>query len=197
MTARRLWLWFGGLLAVGGFAGTLTWWLARWDRQAPVPVPVAAEPAALAHITATLFYASADGLSLMPLHREVQLEPGVVAQGRQIVLAQIQAPPAPAIGVVPTGTTLRAFYVTALGDAFVDLSGDVVRGHPGGARQELLTVQAIVHAVTANLPTVRRVQILVDGQEVDTLAGHIDLRRPLARDPTILAAVPGPAPGVQ
>ena len=47
---------------------------------------------------------------------------------------------------------------------------------------ELLTVYAIVNAVTANLPGVQRVQILVDGREVDTIAGHIDVRRPLERD---------------
>jgi hypothetical protein len=35
--------------------------------------------------------------------------------------------------------------------------------------------------VTENLPAIRSVQILVDGREVDTLAGHVDLRRPLPR----------------
>jgi hypothetical protein len=37
--------------------------------------------------------------------------------------------------------------------------------------------------LTENLPTITRVQILIDGREVDTLAGHVDLRRPLARTP--------------
>jgi hypothetical protein len=50
-----------------------------------------------------------------------------------------------------------------------------------------LTVYAIVNVVTANLPTVRRVQILIDGQEADTLAGHIDLRRPLERDVSLIS----------
>ena len=44
--------------------------------------------------------------------------------------------------VVPKGTKLRAFYVTERGDAFVDLSGDVVSAHPGGSLTELLTVYA-------------------------------------------------------
>ena len=39
-----------------------------------------------------------------------------------------------------------------------------------------------MNAVTANLPSVQRVQILIEGREVDTLAGHVDLRRPLERD---------------
>ena len=77
--------------------------------------------------------------------------------------------------MIPAGTTLRAFYVTDRGDAFVDLSSDVVRGHPGGSLNELLTVYAIVNAVSANLPAARRVQILVDGKEADTMAGHVDL----------------------
>ena len=51
--------------------------------------------------------------------------------------------------------------------------------HPGGSLDELLTVYAIVDALTVNLPSITGVQILIDGKEVDTLAGHVDLRRPL------------------
>jgi hypothetical protein len=64
----------------------------------------------------------------------------------------------------------------------VDLSGDVTAKHTGGTLDETLTVYAIVDALTVNLPAITRVQILVDGKEVDTLAGHIDLRRPLVRN---------------
>jgi len=47
---------------------------------------------------------------------------------------------------------------------------------------ELLTIYTIVDALTENLPVVRSVRILVDGKEVDTLAGHVDLRRPLEKN---------------
>jgi hypothetical protein len=43
-----------------------------------------------------------------------------------------------------------------------------------------------VNAVTANLPAVQRVQILVDGKEVDAIAGHVDIRRPLTRDASLV-----------
>ena len=42
----------------------------------------------------------------------------------------------------------------------------------------------IVNAATVNLPAISRVQILIDGKEVDTLAGHVDLRNPLAKNLT-------------
>jgi hypothetical protein len=46
----------------------------------------------------------------------------------------------------------------------------------------LFTIYAIVNALTVNLPAITRVQILVDGKEVDTLAGHVDLRHPLQKN---------------
>ena len=147
-------------------------------------------PAGVPRITATLYYASTDGQALVPVRREVPLAEGAVPQGREILAMQFQAAPAPYVSVIPEGTTLRAFYVTERGDAFVDISPDVSSRHPGGSFTELLTVYAIVNAVTANLPTIQRVQILIDGKEADTLAGHLDLRRPLQRDVTLVRDEP-------
>ena len=41
-----------------------------------------------------------------------------------------------------------------------------------------------------NLPAIKSVQILVDGQEVETLAGHVDLRRPLVKNASQLLVPP-------
>jgi DNA transposition AAA+ family ATPase len=62
------------------------------------------------------------------------------------------------------------------------MSRDVVTAHPGGSLDELLTVYSIVNALTMNLRAVTSVQVLVDGKEVDTLVGHVDLRRPLTKN---------------
>ena len=51
-----------------------------------------------------------------------------------------------------------------------------------GSVNELFTVFTIVNAVATNLPDVQEVQLLIDGHEVDTLAGHVDLRRPLRKN---------------
>jgi len=139
-----------------------------------------------ARIGATVYYASGDGTSLVPVEREVPLGDGVLAQGRQILEAQLGEPPDGLRSVFPAGTRLRGFYVTERGEAFVDLSAEVAASHPGGALTEQLTVFAIVNAVTTNLPAVERVQILIGGREVDSLAGHLDLRRPLEADPSLV-----------
>jgi hypothetical protein len=176
-----------GVLALGLLAWGVTSLLERLTAKPDDAAVVTSTPAPseTPHISATVFYATPEGDALMPIRREVPLADGVVAQGRQILITQLEPPPAPFISAIPAGTTLRAFYVTDKGDAFVDLSG-ISTSHPGGSLTELLTVYAIVNAVTANLPAVQRVQILVDGTEVDTIAGHVDIRRPLARDTSLI-----------
>jgi spore germination protein GerM len=148
--------------------------------------PTTAAPAATAattgrKITATLYFVSEDGLNLVAVQREVPFGESVLDQAREIVIAQLSPAPEPLVSAIPPSTTLRALYLTDKGDAFVDLSVEARTKHTGGALDELFTVYAIVNALTTNLPAVTRVQILVDGKEVDTLAGHVDLRHPLQK----------------
>ena len=137
-------------------------------------------------IKAHLYYVSSDGMHLMSVERDVAYGDGPLDQAREIVAAQIAAVPEPLLSAIPEGTTLRAIFITDRGDAYVDLSGTIVSGHPGGVTTEMLTVYAIVNALTANLPAVTAVQLLVDGKEVETLAGHVDLRRPLEKNTALV-----------
>jgi hypothetical protein len=165
---------------------------------APV-TPATPVAAAVPRIKATLYFASEDGMRLVPAEAEVPLAEGVVAQARSIVEAQLTTePPAPLASTIPKGTTLRGIFVSQRNEVFVDLDPSIRSAHPGGALQELMTVYTIVNALLTNLPTLREVQILIGGQEVDTLAGHVDLRRPLRKNEgLILSSVTPPPPPSQ
>ena len=168
----------------------------RWygSRTAPAaPAQQAATPAAPERkIKATIYYVSQDGLALVGAEREVPFAEPIDAQARRIVEAQLGTPPAPLASAIPAGTTLKSLFITERRDAFVDLSAEVTTKHPGGALNELFTVYAVVDALTVNLPSILRVQILVNGKEVDTLAGHVDLRHPLQKNLKWLAAPASP-----
>ena len=155
--------------------------------QASRPASVPRERVATRKIRATLFYVAENGLSLVPIEREVPYGDGLVEQARRIVEAEIGPAPDPLLSALPEGTKLRALYVTDRGEAFVDFSRELVAAHPGGSLNELLTVYSVVDALTANLPAVHAVQLLVDGREVDSLAGHVDLRRPLTRSAIVVS----------
>ena len=159
----------------------------RWYRtpaSATAAAPAAAPSTPERRINATLYYVSEDGLSLPGIQREILFAEPIVEQARRIVEAQLAEAPPPYVSSIPPGTALRALFIGERGEAFVDLSADVRSKHTGGALDELFTTYAIVNALTVNLPAITRVQILIDGKEADTLAGHVDLRHPLQRNLT-------------
>ncbi|HAK57283.1 MAG: GerMN domain-containing protein [Vicinamibacterales bacterium] len=186
MTGRG-WIVMGGVAV----AGTIGAWLLFVtlpdvydevdDAVVALPSDAPAEPAPLT--SATLFYVAEDGERLIGVEREVVDGDAPITQARHVLEAQFQSVEPPLLSAMPEGTLLRAIYVTDQGDAFVDVSREITSGHTGGSLDELLTVYTIVNAVTVNVPTVRAVQILIEGREADTLAGHVDLRRPLTLRP--------------
>jgi spore germination protein GerM len=151
--------------------------------QAATAAPAAPAPPGR-KIKARLFYVAEDGTRLTSVERDVAYGEGADEQAREIVAAQIAPVVEPLVSAIPPGTTLRAVFITKSGDAYVDLSREARAGHPGGTVDELLTVYTIVNALTVNLPAVTAVQVLVDGKEVDTLSGHVDLRHPLVKNLT-------------
>lgn len=146
----------------------------------PAPAAVEAPPSFGPHIAAVLYFVSEDGALLEGTSMDVPLSDSPAAQARALVEAQLAAePPAPLTRAVPAGVTVRGVFLTGRDDAYVDLDSTFVSALPGGSHNELLAAYAIVSVLTTNLTPVRRVQILIDGREVETLAGHVDLREPL------------------
>jgi spore germination protein GerM len=185
MSRRMLVVGAIAMLAVAGGWWAIASYSARRTSggQAPVATPAASAAGTDARkITATLYFVSDDGMALVGVQREVPFGETVLDQAKQIVTSQLAVAPAPLVSAIPPETALRALYLTERGDAFVDLSADARTRHPGGALDELFTVYTIVNALTTNLPAVKRVQILIEGKEVDTLAGHVDLRHPLQKN---------------
>ena len=170
--------------AIGGGTWATLRYLNRPARGAAAGAPAGAKaPEAGRRIKATLYYVAADGLHLRASERDVVYAEGASEQARRIVEALLEPAPEGLASAIPPGTALRGLFVGGQGDAYVDFSGSLRTNHPGGSASEILTVYAIVSALTVNLPAITSVQILIDGHEVDTLAGHIDLRRPLPNAP--------------
>jgi hypothetical protein len=181
---RALW-WAigGGVLALGLGVWFVAANLPRWLNAPAGGTPTTeTAPAADRKIRAQLFYVSPDGSELVPLSRDVPYGATTADQVKALVEAQIQPAPAGYFSAIPAGTTLRTVFLASRGEAYLDFGPEIVTNSTGGSIDEALAVFAIVNAVTVNLSNnVSAVQILVNGKEVDTLAGHIDLRRPLIR----------------
>ena len=190
MTRRRIWLFV--VLYGMVFLSVIVWITVIRRRGQPASVGSTTSAAASTatapgrKINARLYYVSKDGTRLTGVDREIAYGDDAAAQAQQIVSAQLAPAASTLVSAIPPGTTLRALYLDGKGAAFVDLSQEASIAHTGGSQDELLTIYSIVNALTANLPAITSVQLLVDGKEVDTLAGHIDLRKPLQKNLAII-----------
>lgn len=76
----------------------------------------------------------------------------------------------------PEGTEARAAFFNAEDESIVlDFSQELVTGHPGGSTAEAATLTSILRTVALNFPETRSCIILVEGAEVETLAGHLNM----------------------
>lgn len=87
---------------------------------------------------------------------------------------------------VPAGTKLLGLKIQPDGLAVVDFSRELKANFQGGSQQEITTLWAIVNTL-GQFPTVKQVQILVEGKVVETLGGHVEINRPLSPDQTLVA----------
>jgi len=184
--ARRTLLITAAVVGVSTLVWLLFFGLPRWygSKAARASAPASPAPPAVAgrKINARLFYVADDGTRLVGIERDVAFGDSMVEQARQIVEAQIAPVAEPLVSAIPADTKVRAVFVTDQGEAFVDLSRELINGHTGGSMSETLTVYTLVNALTVNLPAVTSVQLLIDGKPVDTLVGHVDVRRPLSKN---------------
>jgi len=73
------------------------------------------------------------------------------------------------------GSDVRSIFLVDPGVAVIDLNAAFADTHRSGILVEELTVASLIHTVSANTQGIVKVQILVDGKQRETLAGHADL----------------------
>ena len=150
--------------------------------DAPPTLPDLANPSdqlpALQHVN--LFLLESDGLKLTPINVELRLYSELTERLKQIVLALIKETPTNYRNPIPRGTLLNEVYIDTQKTAYLDFSHHLTDGHIGGTTAEFQTVTAILKTVFDAFPdNILHVQILIDGKETETLAGHINLSQPL------------------
>lgn len=125
-------------------------------------------------VKAKIFWAAgADRCAPVELELSLSADPGL--RSRQVLHALIADPPAPEQRTIPADTILLSFYVLPDGTAIADFSDALASEYPSGIMSERLAVDSIARTLENNVPALHRLKILIHGQEVETLAGHLDL----------------------
>ena len=136
-------------------------------------------------ISVALCFADQNGDYLKTEIREIAMVPGLA---RATVQELIKGPMDEELSAtVPEETRLLDINIAG-GLCTVDLSKEFKENHWGGSSGEILTVYSLVNTLT-QFPTVEQVEILIEGQKIETLAGHMDLSVPVTRNAQIIKGV--------
>ncbi len=133
---------------------------------------------------ATLYFPSLNEGKIMSESRSITWAQADVDRVRQVVLALAEGSHQGYGRVLPPTTTVRAVFMASDGTAYVDLSNDILNDFEPGIQSETMAIYSMVDSITINIPSVKRVQFLLQGQQVETLDGHADLTAAFTPDPT-------------
>jgi len=132
-----------------------------------------------------------DGLQLYAEAREVPA--GGELEQRLVRLLQEFAAGPESIDLFPVLTeeiSVGWTHVNSANIAYVDLvhTGEASR-LPWGSGYEMLSIYSIVNTILLNMPEISAVILLSNGQQRETLAGHIDTSRPLVVNRELIASI--------
>ncbi len=129
----------------------------------------------------TLFFANRDADGLLSEAREIAVGEGLEEQVKGVMGALLQGPLREnMVSAIPVGTeVIQVFWAEETQTIFIDFNRTLIYGHPGGGTGEYYVISMILRTIASNFPQVRRLQFLVDGYPVETIAGHYAVGKPL------------------
>jgi spore germination protein GerM len=143
--------------------------------------PVLPKPAGT--VPVTLFFSAPDGSGFVREAREIEgscntdISPCI----RAILEELANGPLGDLAPTIPQNSSFRSIQIQ--GDtAVIDLGTPLVENLPKGSSAEMTAVYSMVNTIAFNFPTIKKVQFLVEGQNVSTLEGHLSLGKPLEPD---------------
>jgi hypothetical protein len=180
----RLWPWLILLIVSSGLTAAIAWQIMpaavdlpsfRSPPSFPKPTP---QSVPVDQRRVRLFFPLATGESLKEVEREIPLRPNF-ADAVRTVLRELTSGVPGARGPIPPATEIRQVFLDAFGILYLDFSKDFLAATAPPAPWPELAILAIVNSLTANFSEVKRVQFLVEGKEVPSMAGSWDLRHPV------------------
>lgn len=143
-------------------------------QQQNTPVPT--KPAVSEKTEVKLYFPNEAGDGLGAVKVNVPAEDKYTAAAKELVAGTKE----PGLtDIFPKG--VKVLGVKVEGDlAIVDFSKELTHKFVGGSTGEQMLVSALVNTMT-EFPEIERVLITVEGQRIETIAGHLDTSEPFTR----------------
>jgi spore germination protein GerM len=131
-------------------------------------------------IEVKLYFLDLEGNTLVPEKRFISKYGNITDQMKLTLIELIRGPQTELVATIPQGVDVREVFLDEKQCAYIDFSRTISQNHAGGTTGEQITIASIVNTMTQTFPKqIRKVRILIDGKEAKTIAGHIDISKPI------------------
>jgi len=135
-----------------------------------------------------LYFSDLNERFLVPEKRYIPKRKNSNDQAEEVVRALIAGSKTGLVNTFPEGTKLQDVRVEKDGTARVSFGKNLIELHPGGSTGELATIYSLTNTLISNIPNVKRVRILIEGEKLTTIKGHIDTTGSFIFDRELIAA---------
>lgn len=150
-------------------------------------VPKNQEPK-LATMEVVLYFSDDQAMYLVPEKRNITIKEGASDEMLAVSIAKelIAGPRNKQLNAtIPVEAKILSIKINE-GIASVDFSQELQSKHWGGSTGEGMTLNSIANTLT-ELDSIDKVQLLIEGKKVESLAGHMDTSVPLERNEDIIS----------
>lgn len=127
----------------------------------------------------TVYYPDQAGMALIPVKREIKFT-DESQKYIEAVNCLLNAPNEEELTkIFPKDAKIKSIKLDG-NTAVIDLDSGITKNFVGGSTGEEFLINSVVDTLT-EFDEVKQVRFLIDGKEVETLAGHMDLSEPIKR----------------
>jgi spore germination protein GerM len=136
--------------------------------------------------TVLLYFSDREDEYLVGEKREILKRGEVNQEAKETILELIKGPKGKLVPTLPPRTKLLGFNVNEKGVAEVNFNRAFSKDHPGGSSAETMTIYSVANSLILNFPQIKKVQILIEGEKEETIAGHLSLDQPISSKPDLI-----------
>ena len=134
-----------------------------------------------------LYFSDSNERFLTPEVRYIPKKKSINGKAEELVKALLEGPKTGLIKTFPGETKFQSVKITKDGTAYVSFGKNLIELHPGGSTSEITTIYSLTNTLSLNIPDIKRVKLLIDGKELETITGHIDTRHPFILNRELIA----------
>jgi len=135
----------------------------------------------------TLYFSDTNERFLMPEKRYIPKDKAQDVQAKEIIKALVDGSKTGLVNTFPPKADIISVKIEPDQTARVNFGKNLAANHPGGSASEMATIYSLTNTLIANIPEINKVKILIEGKELESIKGHIDIRKPFSFNKELVA----------